>query len=137
MDYEFNQMRVDAYHAANKAAELGLTAQDIATMPWDEFNRLIGQPDRPTPAQMALRALQADAAEPNQPQTGGFPPLRPTTRSWAAQMPLSPFLSRRTRLRRASPMRSSSSGAPSVSARARAAGCSTASAPSQPSTAMR
>lgn len=56
---DFNQMRVDAYHAGNRAAELGLTPQDIATMDWDEYNRLVGKPDRLTPAQMAHRAREA------------------------------------------------------------------------------
>lgn len=58
-DKSFNEMRIDAYHAANKAAELGLTAQDIAQMPWDEYNRLIGNPERPTPAPAGLSAFYA------------------------------------------------------------------------------
>lgn len=78
-DKSFNELRVDAYHAANRAAELGLTAQDIAQMPWDEYSRLMGNPDRPTPAQAGLSAFYAQEEPekasnpappgPNQPQT--------------------------------------------------------------------
>lgn len=57
---EFERARLDAHEAANRAAELGLTAQDIRDMPFDAYNRLF-HPGRPTPAQAALQALDAQA----------------------------------------------------------------------------
>lgn len=65
---DFQRMQLEAHHAANQAVELGLTAQDIRNMPWDEYNRLFGTPGRQTPAQAAIAGFQAqqDAQRPTQ-----------------------------------------------------------------------
>jgi hypothetical protein len=49
----FQQAELHARYAHGRAAELGLTAQDIRNMDWNAWHRLISA-DRPTPAQMAL-----------------------------------------------------------------------------------
>ena len=56
---EFQQMQIDAHYASNRAAELGLTAQDIRNMPWDEYNRLFSTAGRQTPAQAAIAAFES------------------------------------------------------------------------------
>jgi hypothetical protein len=72
---EFQRMQLDAHHASNRATELGLTAQDIRNMPWDEYNRLFSTTRRQTPAEAALAAIDAyyEARHPTQathPQDG-------------------------------------------------------------------
>jgi len=65
---EFQRMQIDAHHASNRATELGLTAQDIRNMPWDEYNRLFGTTGRQTPAEAALAAfdVQYEGQHPTQ-----------------------------------------------------------------------
>lgn len=77
---EFQRMQIDAHYASNRATELGLTAQDIRSMPWDEYNRLFGTAERQTPAEAALAAIDADyerkhPTQATQPQDG--PPSAP------------------------------------------------------------
>ena len=57
---DFQRMQLAAHHAANRAAELGLTAQDIRNMPWDEYSRVFGTTGRQTPAQAARAAVNAE-----------------------------------------------------------------------------
>lgn len=59
----FQQAQLDAYRMHDRAAELGLTAQDIRSMDWDEYHRVFGI-DRQTPAQAAIAAYrQQDGSE--------------------------------------------------------------------------
>jgi hypothetical protein len=51
----FQQAELRAYEMQNRAAELGLTAQDIRSMDFDEYCRLFDHSE--TPTQSALRAL--------------------------------------------------------------------------------
>jgi hypothetical protein len=89
-----------AYEMQNRAAELGLTAQDIRDMDWQTYNRVFGH-DRPTPAQAALTALsrQQDPgetpaatasaapqplAQPQEPGPQGIDPTQLTLEQYAA-----------------------------------------------------
>ncbi len=74
----FSEMQVRAHRDASRAAELGLTAQDIRSMPWDEYNRLFGY-DRPTPAEAAKAALEAqhEQAQPPAPAAPQGDPAAP------------------------------------------------------------
>ena len=74
---KFSEMQVRAHRDANRAAELGLTAQDIAAMPAAEFNRMFGY-NRPTPAQAARAALEAQYAAQSATETPAEPTAAPT-----------------------------------------------------------
>ena len=63
---DFSEMQVRAHRDASRAAELGLTAQDVKAMPPDAFNRTFGY-DRPTPTEAALAAVRADSTAADSP----------------------------------------------------------------------